>query len=249
MNYFLKKAYVFIVAVFVYAIVIFQINISISNRTKLVQFAKSFAQPRALVFENRKELTKYKVDTASQNILLIGDSMSKWLRYRLQDYCEANGHKLSTVTWVSGNTMWFAQTDTLKYYLNKYAATYVILVLGSNELFIKNIAEKRAKFVDVIVKDLSDVKWVWIGPPNWKSDSGINKMLSDKLGKDRFFLSKNLKFQRQKDGMHPTVKSCAMWVDSITNWITKTSRSRILLDYPVKKRQVLKPEALVLKPI
>ena len=69
--------------------------------------------------------------------------MSKWLRYRLQDYCEENNHQLSTVTWVSGNTKWFAQTDTLKYYLNKYSANYVILVIGSNELFIKDIEKRK----------------------------------------------------------------------------------------------------------
>ncbi|RLD75283.1 MAG: hypothetical protein DRJ10_15575 [Bacteroidetes bacterium] len=202
------------------------------------------------MFSNKnRQVEKYKVDTTAQNILLISDSMSNWLRYRLQDYCETNNHKLSTVTWVSGNTKWFAETDTLKYYINKYAASYVILVIGSNELFIRDIGEKRARFVDEIAEVLSDVKWVWIGPPNWKNDTGINQMLNEKLGEDRFFLSKNLKFNRQKDGMHPTVKSCSMWVDSIASWITKTSRSRILLDYPLEKRQVLKPSALVLKPI
>jgi len=235
--------------VFIYSVIFHQINISISNNTHNNYFAKSLNTVSIPTFDNIRPVKKYQVDSSSQTILLIGDSMSKWLRYRLQDYCEANSHKLATVTWVSGNTMWFAETDTLEYYINKFDASYVILVLGSNELFIKNIKANRSEFVDEISETLSNVKWVWIGPPNWKNDTGINNMLMDKLTKDRFFLSKNLKFHRQKDGMHPTVNSCSMWVDSIASWITNTSRSRILLNYPTEKRKLIKPEALVLKPI
>ena len=249
MSKLLVKFYILIITISVYAFLIFQINISISKNIKKAYFAKKLKISGYLFTENKREIAKYRVDTRSQNILLIGDSMSKWLRYRLQDYCEENNHKLSTVTWVSGNTKWFAETDTLKYYINKHSASYVILVLGSNELFIRDIATRRAKYVDKITETLNTVKWVWIGPPNWKNDTGINKLLENKLGNELFFLSKNLNFQRQKDGMHPTVKSCSMWVDSITSWITNTSQSRISLKYPTKKRKVLKPDALVLKPI
>ncbi|MBN1252965.1 MAG: hypothetical protein JXR51_07085 [Bacteroidales bacterium] len=249
MNYFFKKTYPFLIIVLIYAFIIFQINLSISKRIYNLNFAKKITKSENIHFENNKLKDRYKVDSTSQKILLIGDSMSKWLRYRLQDYCEENNHKLSTVTWVSGNTKWFAKTDTINYYIDKYSASYVILVLGSNELFIKDISKNRTKFVDEISNKLSKVKWVWIGPPNWKKDSGINKMLMSKLTQDKFFLSENLKFQRQKDGMHPTVKSCSMWVDSIVNWINNTSRSRILLKTPTKERKLLKPEAIVLKPI
>jgi len=249
MNEFSKKIYGLIVAILIYSVVLLQINAAISNSMYHPQFAQKASRPLFLQKKYFRKVDKYVTDRSPQSILLIGDSMSKWLRYRLQDYCEANNHHLSTVTWVSGNTKWFAETDTLNYYIKKYDASYVILVLGSNELFIRNIEKNRAGFVDEITETLSAVKWVWIGPPNWKNDSGINKMLMGKLGKDRFFLSKDLKFQRQSDGMHPTVKSCSMWVDSIASWITHTSRSRILLDIPTGKRKVLKPDALVLKPI
>ena len=245
----LNKLIGLLIAVLLYFIVLFQINTAISNSLHYPEFAQKVKKPLFLQKKYSRKVNKYAVDRSSQNILLIGDSMSKWLRYRLQDYCEANNHHLSTVTWVSGNTKWFAETDTLNYYIKKYNASYVILVLGSNELFIRNIEKNRSGFVDDIVETLSEVKWVWVGPPNWKNDSGINKMLMGKLGEDRFFLSKNLKFQRRSDGMHPTVKSCSMWVDSIVSWITKTSRSRILLNIPNEKRKLLKPDALVLKPI
>lgn len=194
------------------------------------------------------KLPPYRTDTTSQNILLIGDSMSKWLRYRLKDYCIKNGHELSTVTWVSGNTEWFAQYDTLTYFIKEKEITYVFLVLGSNELFVRNFDKNRAHYVDTILNKLADVKWVWVGPPNWKKDKGINDCLFKKLSDKKFFLSKNLKFKRQKDGMHPTVSSCSMWVDSIVSWITNSSTSKIKLNIPDSSYR-LKPDALVLMPL
>lgn len=194
------------------------------------------------------KLPPYRTDTTSQKILLIGDSMSKWLRYRLNDYCIKNGHELSTVTWVSGNTEWFAQYDTLSHFIKEQNVTYVFLVLGSNELFVRNFAKKRAHYVDSILNKLTDVKWIWVGPPNWKKDKGINDFLFEKLSNKKYFLSKNLNFRRQKDGMHPTVSSCSMWVDSIASWITQTSTSKIKMNLPDSSYQ-LKPDALVLKPL
>lgn len=200
------------------------------------------------IYIRQWQLPPFRTDTSPQRILLIGDSMSKWLRYRLQDYCEENGHQLSTVTWVSGNTEWFAQYDTLRYYLSKDSISYVFLVLGSNELFVSDFEKNRAQYVDSIVNKLSGVKWVWIGPPNWKKDKGINDCLLKKLGKEKFFLSKDLKFKRQRDGMHPTVSSCSIWVDSVVSWIKTTSTSRIKLNVPDSSYH-LKPEAVVLKPL
>jgi hypothetical protein len=191
---------------------------------------------------------EYRTDSGSQRILLIGDSMSKWLRYRLGDYCKANGHGLYTVTWVSGNTEWFAQYDTLDYYIEKNNISYVFLILGANELFIKDFAKHRAAYVDKIIGRLSEVKWIWVGPPNWKKDKGINNYLLEKLSDKKFFVSKDLKFNRQADGMHPTVASCSMWVDSIVSWIKHTSTSRIKLNIPDSSFH-LKPAAVVLKPL
>lgn len=193
-------------------------------------------------------LPPYRTDTSSQRILLIGDSMSKWLRYRLQDYCEKNGHTLSTVTWVSGNTEWFAQYDTLDHYINKDSISYVFLVLGANELFICDFAKNRAKYVDTILNKLANVKWIWVGPPNWKKDKGINDFLLERLGKEKFFVSKDLPFKRQRDGMHPTVASCSMWVDSVVNWVALHSTSKIKLDIPDSSYH-LKPDAILLRPL
>jgi hypothetical protein len=213
-----------------------------------IKVGRKITNDNVHIYIRQWQLPPYRTDTTPQRILLIGDSMSKWLRYRLQDYCQENGHQLSTVTWVSGNTEWFAQYDTLNYYITKDSVSYVFLVLGSNELFIKDFKKHRARYVDSIVNKLSSVKWVWVGPPNWKKDKGINNCLLEKLGKEKFFLSKDLKFKRQRDGMHPTVSSCSMWVDSVVSWIKTTSTSRIKLNVPDSSYK-MKPDAVVLKPL
>jgi hypothetical protein len=220
---------------------------SIKNND-IIKVGKTLTPDESRFFIRQLKLPPYRTDTLPQRILLIGDSMSKWLRYRLQDYCEKNGHTLSTVTWVSGNTQWFAQYDTLNYYIKKDSITYVFLVLGANELFIKDFPKHRAGFVDSILKHLSKVKWIWVGPPNWKKDKGINDFLLKKLGKEKFFLSKNLNFKRQRDGMHPTVSSCSIWVDSIVQWISNKSTSRIRLSIP-DSTYGLKPDAVLLRPL
>jgi hypothetical protein len=180
-----------------------------------LDIGRNIISEKTHVFIRQEQLPYFRTDTNAQRILLIGDSMSKWLRYRLQDYCQQNGHQLFTVTWVSGNTEWFAQYDTLNYFIKKENISYVFLVLGANELFIKDFEKNRGTYVDKIVDKLSDVKWIWVGPPNWKKDKGINACLLEKLSSQKFFISKDLKFKRQSDGMHPTVASCSMWVDSI----------------------------------
>lgn len=232
-------------------------EVNLSNSSKLVKNQTNNVIDIGIKLKPAKErffylrkiqLPAYRTDSTPQKILLIGDSMSKWLRYRLQDYCETNGHTLNTVTWVSGNTEWFAQYDTLNYFIEKDSISYVFLVLGANELFINHFEEQRAVFVEKIIQRLSDVKWIWVGPPNWKKDKGINAYLMDKLSNKKFFVSKDLKFRRQKDGMHPTVASCSMWVDSIVAWIKTKSTSRIKLNVP-DSTFGLKPEAVLLRPL
>ena len=77
--------------------------------------------------------------------------------------------------------------------MKKFKPTYVFLVLGANELFVRDIIKKRTKYVKNILQQLDTVKFVWVGPPNWKDDTGINTMILRNVGSDRYFPSKNLK--------------------------------------------------------
>jgi len=184
---------------------------------------------------NRK---KNEMDTTSQRILLIGDSMLEGLMRRLKDYTFYNNHKIKTVVWYSSSTAWYGSSDTLKYYIKRFKPTYVFLVLGANELFVTNIIKKRQKFVNHIKKQLVGVKYIWIGPPNWKDDTGINVLIEKNVGKKRYFPSKNLSYRRTSDGAHPTRSSAAEWMDSIAAWVMKESMYPIMLEKPKTKAKI-----------
>lgn len=174
-------------------------------------------------------------DTTSQRILLIGDSMLEGLMQRMKDYTAHNGHNLKTVIWYSSSTLWYGSYDTLKHFINEYQPTYVMLVLGANELFVDNIIKKRTKNVRYILKQIDTLDYVWIGPPNWKDDTGINEMILKNVGKLRYFPSKNLNYRRTGDGAHPTKASAAMWMDSVAVWIENKSYQPIIMEKPLKK--------------
>lgn len=174
-------------------------------------------------------------DTASLFILLAGDSMCEGLMFALEKYCKFNGHKLKTRIWYGSSTRDWGKSDTLTYLIRRYRPSLVVFTTGSNELFIRNPGE-RQPFVRKVVEaaDRAGVPFVWIGPPNWKEDTGLGEVLLNTVGEDRYFLSKHLSFQRGSDGAHPTRESSAMWADTIARWLVQTSRykGKLTLDDP-----------------
>ena len=179
-----------------------------------------------------------KIDTTSQNILLIGDSMAYSLMFRVQNYCNYNHHNLNVVTWVSATTQTYAECDTLEYFVNLYHPTYILFVIGANEMFVRD-AYERINNVDRIIPQTHGIPTIWIGPPNWKEDTGINNMLMSKFGPRQFFLSKKLTFTRIKgDVAHPDRPAGTMWMDSIASWIKTKSFFPIRLEKPVEDNPI-----------
>lgn len=82
---------------------------------------------------------KSKTIHRNQTILFIGDSMVEGLSRRLGDYAGENGHKLYSVIWYSSSTERWGTTHTLEHYIAKYKPTYILICLGSNELFLSLI--------------------------------------------------------------------------------------------------------------
>jgi hypothetical protein len=193
------------------------------------------------------QVNPVKLDTSAQRILIFGDSMLDGLGPRLDEYCEENGHKLCAVIWYSSNTNWYANTDTIPYYIKKFKPTYIILAIGSGDIQVWNCAEARKPQVEKILEQVGDIPYIWVGPPNWKEDTGINKLIETSVDEGSFFLSKNLKFDRQKDGVHPTVKSASNWMDTICTFIMKESIHPIKLNVPTKKRP-RRWQAFLIKP-
>lgn len=189
-------------------------------------------------FTNFRDGQHIPLDTAKQRILLIGDSMAYSLMFRAQNYCDFNGHDLFVVTYVAATSQTYAQSDTLEYYVDKYKPTFIIFVIGANEMFALD-GPQRGKYFDRIIPQTHGIKTVWIGPPNWKEDTGINQAMMEKFGNKQFFLSKNLHYTRvQGDVAHPDRKSGSMWMDSIASWVMRDSYFPIRLNKPEQSNPV-----------
>ena len=151
------------------------------------------------------------LDTTKKNILFIGDSMLERLSPRIAAYAEENGHQMNTVIWYGSSTEVWATSGRAKECIRKYRPDYIIISLGGNELFVNDIIARRTKYVKQIVAEFADIPYVWIGPPNWKKDTGINKMIQSVVPKGNFYLSytPDQHYERAKDGAHPTPASAA----------------------------------------
>ena len=174
------------------------------------------------------------VDTASQTILLIGDSMLDGIGPRLAAYADYNGHALYSVIWYSPTSEVWGSSTRLKDYISKIKPTYIVVCLGANELFVRDVESKREKYVRRIIEDIGDIPFLWIGPPNWREDTGINRLIARLAPRGSFFLSNGMSFDRTGDGAHPTRASAAMWVDSVARWMPQHSSHPIRLDTPDK---------------
>lgn len=184
-------------------------------------------------------------DSMPQSIFIFGDSMTYNLALRLSEYSQANGHAFNSVNWDSSNTKIWADHDTLQYFINKFKPTLIFISLGSNELYFKN-PESRAPYVKKILEVIDTIPYVWIGPPNWKKDTGMNDMLERLCKPKSFFRSEGMEFQRRADHIHPTAKSSALWMDSIARWIPQSSHP-IVLNTPPDSLKKTKPNIVFLK--
>lgn len=167
-------------------------------------------------------------DSARQTILFIGDSMLEGLSRRLADYAERNGHTLYTVIWYSSTTRLWADTDTLRHFLLRRRPTFVLLCLGSNELFVRD-APTREPAIRRIVQQLDTLPFVWISPPNWKPDTGINELIRRNVGARRYFDSRHLTLARGRDRAHPTPEAAAAWMDTVAAWMSSPATAHPIL--------------------
>lgn len=184
-------------------------------------------------------------DTLPQSIFIFGDSMTFNLALRLAKYARRNSHQINSVNWDSSNTKIWAESDTLDYFIDKFHPTQIFISLGSNEVYFKN-PEVRAPYVKKIIEKIGDIPFVWIGPPNWNEDTGINDMLQRICGNGRFFRSAGMEFKRKKDKIHPTKESSALWIDSIARWLPKSDHP-ILMEIPSDSMKNQNPHIVFLK--
>ncbi len=175
------------------------------------------------------------VDTMPKTILFIGDSMLEGLSPRLAAYAAANGHTLYSVIWYSSTSEIWGRSGRLASYVRDLHPDYIFICLGANELFVKDIISKRDGYVKQIVKEAGSIPFVWIGPPNWKPDTGINDLIATNVPAGSFFLSNGMHFDRSKDGAHPTRDSAVQWMDSVVRWMPLHCAHPIKMDKPKTK--------------
>ena len=171
-----------------------------------------------------------KTDSVPKSILIFGDSMTLNLALRLAQYAKQNGHTLHSVNWDSSNTKIWADCDTLRHFIREFDVDYVFISLGSNELYFKN-PESRLPYIKRVLEMIDTIPYVWIGPPNWQKDSGINDLLERTCRSGSFFRTDGMELARKKDHIHPTRAASALWVDSIMRWMPKSAHP-ILADFP-----------------
>ena len=172
------------------------------------------------------------VDTTAKTILFFGDSMLEGLAPRLAAYCDKSGHELIEVIWYSSSTLCWAQSGRLTELINKYHPNYIMVCLGANELYVPDIKNARKAYVKKLLAEIGNVPYLWIGPPNWDQDTGINDLLAENLAKGCFYLSAKDHFERSRDGAHPTRASAHQWMDRVIKWMGTNAAHPIRLNYP-----------------
>ena len=190
-------------------------------------------------------IEEIKTDSLPQSIFIFGDSMTFNLALRLAQYAKQNGHVINSVNWDSSNTKIWAEHDTLAYYIEKFRPTQIFISLGSNELYISK-PETRLPYIKKILEVIDTIPYVWIGPPNWKEDGGINDLLARTCRPGSFFRSAGMEFQRKADHIHPTRSSSASWIDSIMRWLPSSAHP-FIAEMPSDSLKKANPHIIFLK--
>jgi hypothetical protein len=171
---------------------------------------------------------KRTVDTSSQRILMVGESMIEGLMFPFMHYAKYNHHTLKAKIWYGSRIIDWGASDTLKKMIADFKPTYIIISIAANELFVRNV-EEREPALKKIIAQMDGYKYIWIGPPNPKKDNGINDMIKRNVGEGQFFMSKYMQFDRRRDGVHPVPEGSRKWADSIAVWIMDKSKYPIQL--------------------
>ena len=199
--------------------------------------SKTSKTSKTIAAAQAKEASPCLPDTSSHRILFFGDSMVEGLLRRMNCYAFANGHKMTNVVWYSSTTEIWAQTDTLRYFINNVQPTFAMISIGANEQFVKDAAGREA-YIRQILKELGDIPFIWIGVPAWKEDTGINELTKRVVGESRYFDSRGLTLQRGRDRMHPTFYAASCWMDSVAVWMASPATAHpIRMDKPTDGRK------------
>jgi hypothetical protein len=163
----------------------------------------------------------YPVSLQGKTFILIGDSMAEGLAWYLRSKVEAAGAKFYSEPWYSSTTIGWQADHRMANLVAKYNPDIIFLALGSNEVIVPNVGG-RASAVKDITAEMGDRTAYWIGPPSWRPDLGIVRVIEANFRPGHFYNSNDLKVPRRKDGAHPTPEGFKTWADLVWDWYART---------------------------
>jgi hypothetical protein len=107
--------------------------------------------------------------------------------------------------------------------IERYRPDIVFIALGSNELQARK-PEQRAPLVKRMVEEIGARPAYWIGPPSWKPDRGLLRVIEENFQPGRFYNASDLQVTRQRDGKHPTPEGFAQWTELVWDWYALESK-------------------------
>jgi hypothetical protein len=162
----------------------------------------------------------YPVSLAGKSVLLVGDSMAEGLRPSLQQRVEAAGGRFFGEPWQSSTIIGWEGSGRLKEMLERYQPDIVFISLGSNELEAHR-PEGRAPLIKRMLEEIGRRPAYWIGPPSWKTDRGLLRVIEENFQPGHFYNASDLQVPRQRDGKHPTLEGFSQWTELIWTWYEK----------------------------
>lgn len=156
-----------------------------------------------------------------KRILFVGDSQLENLRKPVKKRLMDNKYQLvASVVWYGSTTKQWANTDTLTYFISKYKPDFVLIALGLNEVFAKDL-EERKKYAQSIKSNFEQLQlpFYFIGPATWVADKGITTVLQETFGK-LYYPSHLLTLDRSNDGRHPSKDAADVWFGKVAEQIT-----------------------------
>ena len=183
-------------------------------------------------------------DSISHRVLIMGDSECGGLCFQLNDYCLENGHKLvASLVWNSASIYNYAYSDTVVKVIKKYQPTYIFIVIGLNELHVRDL-EKRRAAAQILAKKIEGIPYTWIGPANFREDFGINQVFKESAEPGTFFLSKYLNLPKGGDNRHPNKTGYRIWMDTLAIWLQTEAKYKIRMNQPVTRNRSYKAKII-----
>lgn len=159
----------------------------------------------------------YPVSLKGKTVLLIGDSMAEGLGWFLREKVETAGGRYISES-IESSTIPRWEGGKLKQSIERHKPDILFISLGSNELFIDKPEQTRAPLIQQMTKDIGDVTAFWIGPPSWKPDHGLVKVIEENFQPGHFYNSNDLHVERRNDGAHPTREGFEIWANLVWDW-------------------------------